>query len=84
MDRYIKAKLSENKGEMNHSERAWQPGSKVTEGLGKVSASVCSPQLISQVGEGIAAENPLVRLATLQQRQINLTSPFDAKQTVII
>lgn len=44
MDRNIKAKLSENKGEMNHSEGAWQPGSKVTEGLGKVSTSVCSPQ----------------------------------------
>ena len=35
-------------------------------------------------GADIAAENPLVRLATLQQRQINLTSPFDGKQIVII
>lgn len=48
MDRNIKAKLSENKGEMNHSEGAWQPGSKVTEGLGKVSTSVCSPQPIAK------------------------------------
>lgn len=39
----------------------------------------------SQVrGGDIAAENPLVRLAALQQRQINLTSPLDTKQTVII
>lgn len=48
MDRNIKAKLSENKGEMNHSEGAWQPGSKVTEELGKVSISVCSHQLIAK------------------------------------
>lgn len=43
------------------------------------------PSAHSQVRGGkTAAENPLVRLATLQPRQINLTSPFDGKQMVII
>lgn len=43
------------------------------------------PSADSKVRGGqLAAENPLVRLATLQQRQINLTSLFDGKQIVII